>query len=210
MPTRRFARIAIVCILGAMVFSMLVALWGIWTQQKKSDFAGCFDSHIAGGDIGGAFTLVSETGATVTDRDVITHPSLVYFGYTFCPDVCPPDNARNAAVTDLLLQQGINVQPVFISVDGHRDTPAVMRDFTHFLHPSMLGLTGSDEQIANAAKAYRVYYNAHTTDNDDDFYLVDHSTLTYFVTPDNGVVSFFRRDLSPKAVAEQITCYLDT
>ena len=117
---------------------------------------------MAGGSaqIGGPFELVSETGETVTDADVIDKPTLIYFGYTFCPDVCPLDAARNAAAVDILEERGDMVKPVFISVDPARDTPEVLAEFTDYLHPRMVGLTGSPEQVRAASKAYRTYYQA--------------------------------------------------
>ena len=134
-------------------------------------------------------------------RDVITEPSLVYFGYTFCPDVCPLDSARNAEAVDLLAKRGMSATPVFISVDPKRDTPEVVAEFTKWLHPKMIGLTGTPEQVKAASQAYRTYYKAHD-DKDDEYYLVDHSTMTYLMLPEHGFVEFFRRDQSAEAVAE--------
>ena len=172
-------------------------------------FDPCRPTAVAGGSgsIGGPFTLVSETGETVTDKDVITEPTLVYFGYTFCPDVCPLDTVRNADAVEILSARGYEVTPVFISVDPARDTPDVMKDFTANIHPKMLGLTGSPEQIAAAAKAYAAYYRAHEAE--DEFYLVDHSTFTYLVLPEAGFVEFFRRDISEDVLAERVSCFLD-
>merc|ERR1712065_100581 len=108
--------------------SLLAGIW-IWTVYARSDapFAGCTGSQVAG-DIGGPFELVNSRGETVTDKDVITGPTLVYFGYTFCPDVCPLDMSRTADAVDLLEEQGETVTPVFISIDPKRDTPEVVGD----------------------------------------------------------------------------------
>jgi protein SCO1 len=182
-----------------------------WTLLRAPDdaFAQCRDSAVAGGAgaIGGPFTLVSETGTTVTEADVITKPSLVYFGYTYCPDVCPFDAARNADAIDLLTEQGHDVQPVFISVDPERDTPERLAEFTDFLHPGMIGLTGSAEQVRAASQAYRTYYRKQ--DSDDEFYLVDHSTFTYLVLPKEGFVEFYRRETTPEEMAESAACFID-
>jgi protein SCO1/2 len=173
-------------------------------------FAECRTGQVAGGSgqIGGPFTLVNAAGETVTDADVITEPSLLYFGYTFCPDVCPLDVARNAVAVDLLEERGHEVTPVFISVDPARDTPEVVGDFAANLHPRMIGLTGSPEQVKAASQAYRTYYNAHD-DGEDEFYLVDHSTFSYLVLPEHGFVEFFRRDLDPEEMAERIACFVE-
>lgn len=170
----------------------------------------CRQGAVAGGldRIGGPFELVSETGRTVTDTEVITGPVLLYFGYTFCPDVCPLDTVRNAETVDILAARGHRVTPVFISVDHGRDTPQTMAAFTDNVHPDMIGLTGSQAQVAAAAAAYRVYFQVRD-DGDDPFYLVDHMTFTYLVLPGAGVVDFYRRDLSPADMADRVACHLD-
>ena len=129
---------------AVLVIVALVAAPLVWLKVVSSDdpFASCRQTAVAGGaaTIGGPFTLVSETGETVTDADVITGPTLIYFGYTFCPDVCPMDVARNATAVDILEERGRMVTSVFISIDPERDTPKAVADFTDNLHPRMLGL----------------------------------------------------------------------
>ncbi len=189
-----------------------VAVWAISQPAADDPFRACRSAGSAvGARIGGPFTLVDETGATVTDRDVITRPSLIYFGYSFCPDVCPVDSARNAEAVDLLDAMGIEVTPVFISIDPRRDTPQVLRDFTDLLHPRMIGLTGTPEQVAAASQAYRTYYKINDA-TDTEFYTVDHSTLTYLVLPGQGhVESFGRSDtVSPQQLAERVACFVRT
>jgi len=175
----------------------------------EDQFAQCRDGVVAGGSaaIGGPFTLVSETGTTVTEADVITKPTLVYFGYTFCPDVCPFDTVRNADAVDLLIERGQDAQQVFISVDPERDTPERVAEFTDYIHPDMVGLTGSEEQVRAASQAYKTYYRKQ--DGDDEFYLVDHSTFTYLVLPDEGFVEFYRRDITPEDMAESVACFAE-
>jgi protein SCO1/2 len=192
----------------------LVAVIGgsvAWTFLRAPDdaFAQCREGNVAGGAgaIGGPFTLVSETGMTVTEADVITKPSLVYFGYTYCPDICPFDAARNADAVDILEEQGYDVQPVFITIDPERDTPERLAEFTDFMHPDMIGLTGSEEQVRAASQAYKTYFRKQ--DGDDEFYLVDHSTFTYLVLPKQGFVEFFRRETTPDEMAESAACFID-
>ena len=159
------------------------------------------------GDLGGPFTLVNSDGEIVTDTDVITEPTLIYFGYTYCPDVCPLDVERNAVAVEILEERGQSVTPVFITIDPERDTPEVVRDFAEAMHPRMIGLTGTAEQIAEASKAYRTYYKANRPVFGE--YLVDHSTFSYLVTPEQGFVEFFRRELSAADMAEAIACFID-
>lgn len=188
----------------------VVAGAGVWFAKGGFQTAddGCGRNGIAGGAaIGGPFTLVSETGETVTDRDVFTKPSLVYFGYTFCPDVCPLDNTRNAEAIDLLQDRGYDIQPVFISIDPDRDTPEVVAEFTDYLHEDMIGLTGTKEQVKAASQAYRTYYQKQ--EGDEEYYLVDHSTFTYLVMPETGFTEFFRRDETAEQMAAKAACILD-
>lgn len=194
----------------AAVFGVVGGLW-IATQFGQSDdqFAQCRASTVAGGAgaIGGPFELQNAQGAIVTDADVITEPSLLYFGYTFCPDVCPLDVQRNAVAVDVLKDKGLSVTPVFISIDPKRDTPEVVGDFAANMHERMIGLTGTPEQVKAASQAYRTYYRAQ--EGDDDYYLVDHSTFSYLVLPEHGFVEFFRREISPQQMAETVACFVE-
>lgn len=177
--------------------------------QGQSDLAQCRSTSISGGAgaIGGPFELVDHTGRTVTDADFADRPVLIYFGYTFCPDVCPLDTARNAQAVDLLAERGYDVTPVFVSVDHARDTQEALAEFVRFMHPDMIGLTGTETQIREAARAYRVYFSVH--DAEDDFYLIDHSTFSYFMLPGHGFVDIVRRDQSPEQVADTLACFID-
>ena len=193
---------------GAVVVALLSGTF-LATQFGDRDdiFANCRASQSAKGTIGGPFELVDENGVTVTDTDVITGPTLIYFGFTFCPDVCPLDSMRNAQAINILDSQGIEVKPVFISIDPERDTVEVVRDFTDNFHDRMLGLTGSLEQVRSASQAYRTYYAKQ--DSEDEYYLVDHTTMSYLVFPEQGFQEFYRRDVSPEQMAESLSCFID-
>lgn len=196
---------------AAVVLTALVGGAWVATMSGTSDdrFATCRASQVASGSaqIGGPFELLNANGETVSDKDVIIAPSLIYFGYTFCPDVCPLDTARNAEAIDLLEESGHLVTPVFISIDPARDTPDVVGDFAANLHERMIGLTGSPEQVKAVSQAYKTYYKAHPAE--DEYYLVDHSTFSYLVLPEHGFVEFFRRDTSPEDIADTIGCFVD-
>ncbi len=195
------------------VAALVGLLGGIWlaTQSPKDadQFAQCRASTVAGGAgaLGGPFELVNADGDMVTDTDVITEPSILYFGYTFCPDVCPLDVARNATAVDVLDSRGMSVTPVFISIDPKRDTPDVVGDFAANMHDRMIGLTGSPEQVKAASQAYRTYYKAQ--EGDEDYYLVDHSTFSYLVLPEHGFVEFFRRETAPEEMADTVACFVE-
>jgi len=194
-------------IFGSVILATAAGL-GLYTWQASNSAAmPCGDTAVAGSAIGGPFELVSETGETVTDVDVITKPTLVYFGYTFCPDVCPLDSMRNAQAAYMLEDRGIDLGTAFISVDPQRDTVEVVRDFTDNFHEDMIGLTGTPEQIKAASQAYKTYYRAD--DSDPEFYLVDHSTQTYLMFPETGFATFFRRDNSAEQIAEMSACFIE-
>lgn len=179
----------------------------IWFTGSSDDpLAQCRDGQVAGGAIGGPFTLVNQSGKTVTDKDVLNKPALVYFGYTFCPDVCPLDAQRNADAVDILAKSGLDVTPIFITIDPARDTPKVLGDFTSAISPKMIGLTGSPDQVKAASVAYKTYFKQQPAD--DDYYLMDHTTYTYFMLPDVGFTEFFDRDISAKAMADKVACFL--
>lgn len=185
-----------------------VPAWLYYQNRASDPFADCRGGAVGGGAIGGPLSLVDMTGKPVTDKEIFTKPTLLYFGYTYCPDICPLDNARNAEAVDILEERGYDVQPAFITIDPARDTPEVVREFSETLHPRMVGLTGSEEQIKAASLAYKTYYKKQE-DGDPQFYLMDHSTFTYLVLPKIGFVEFFKRDDTADAMADRVACYVD-
>lgn len=195
---------------GAAALSLIAVLagtaWYVVANRTDDPFAQCRAGQVAGGAIGGPFELVDETGATVTDAEVLTKPSLIYFGYGFCPDVCPLDNARNAEAIDILEERGLDVQPVFITIDPARDTPEFLADYTENLHPRMIGLTGSQSQVDAAVRAYKAY--GKKQESGDEYYLMDHSTFTYLILPGSGFADFFRREVSAEEMANRVACFI--
>jgi len=191
----------------ATAVALLVGTFVI-TQTKTRALGECGTTAVAGAALGGPFELVDKTGKTVTDLDVITKPTLVYFGYAFCPDVCPLDMARNAAAMDILAEQGIDAGGVFITIDPARDTSEVVGEYAENFHPEMIGLTGTAAQVDAAVKAYRVV--ASRQDDDPEYYLMQHSTFSYLVMPDRGFVDFFRQVDTPEQVADRVACFAAT
>lgn len=178
----------------------------ILSQRAADPFADCRTGNVAGGTIGGSFTLINELGQTVTDQDLFAKPALVYFGFASCADVCPLDNARNVAAAALLAAQGIDATPIFITVDPGRDTPKVLLDYTNNFGEQLLGLTGSIEQVKAATAAFKGYFKI--PDNAGANYEVDHTTLTYLVLPKTGFADFFPRETSAKDMAERAGCFV--
>jgi protein SCO1 len=139
--------------------------------------------------VGGAFSLTDTTGKHVTDKDFLGHPMLVFFGYTHCPDICPSGLQVISAALDKLGAKGQNVTPVFITLDGERDTPAKMADYVKSFHPRLVGLTGTAEEIAAAAKAYRVYYQKVPDEKSPTDYTFDHAAIIYLMDADGKFIT---------------------
>ena len=176
------------------------------TACDKSGGAG--EPPLAGAAIGGPFTLVDQDGKTVTDRDFAGRYRLIYFGYTYCPDVCPTDlqklmrglKAFEASAPAL----GAKVQPIFITIDPARDTVAVMKDYVAGFDPRLIGLTGSEAEIAQAVRAYRVYASKAATTAADGSYLVDHSTFTFLMDGNGQYVTHFGHDTTSDEMAQKL------
>jgi protein SCO1/2 len=144
--------------------------------------------------IGGPFTLEDGSGKAVTDRDFRGKYMLVYFGYTFCPDVCPTTLNAVADAMDKLGPASASIRPLFVTVDPKRDTPAVVKQYAAAFGPNIEGLTGTAEQIAQIAREYRVYYAEHRTGPGPDDYSMDHSSVLYLMSPDGNFVAPLRTD----------------
>lgn len=143
-------------------------------------------------DIGGGFTLTDHTGARRTEADYDGRYMLVFFGYTNCPDFCPLGLQAMAETLDALGEDAEPIVPVFVTVDPERDTVAVLKDYVGLFHPRLVGLTGSTEEIAAVAKAYRVYFAKAPAEGGGDDYLMDHSTFTYLMGPDGRYLTHIR------------------
>lgn len=141
--------------------------------------------------VGGPFTLVDHNGQTRTEADFLGAYSLVYFGYTYCPDACPTAlGIMTEALNRLDEQQLAKIQPVFISFDPQRDTVEALKGYVPLFHPKLIGLTGTPEQTKAAAKAYRVYYVKVASENQND-YLVDHTSYIYLMSPEGKFIKHF-------------------
>jgi protein SCO1/2 len=189
------AALALVGLAGAGAF--------LWLHQPQG-LVSPAQINIAGSDIGGPFTLTDQDGRRVSSADLIKGPTLIYFGYTFCPDVCPVDVAVMASATEMLARKGIEVTPVFITIDPERDTPAAMKAYVRAMSPTMIGLTGSAADIKAAAGAYKVFYARKEAESaSEGAYGMNHSTFTYLVTP-KGVLAAFRRGYKPEEIASAV------
>lgn len=196
------AGVVALVLLGSLAFVLLQL------RAPADRFAACREVQVAGGQVLGApFELIDHNGKTVTSDEVIDRPALVYFGYTFCPDVCPLDVVRNVEAVDILAEKGHQARPVFITVDPDRDTPEALNDYAYAMHENMIALTGDDATLKRVRSSFGA--TASRMDDDEEYYLVAHSTLTYLMLPTEGVVALFTRRLGPEELAEKTACFLD-
>jgi len=155
--------------------------------------------------IGGPFALVDQDGETVTQDSFGGKYLLIYFGYTYCPDVCPTDLAKIASAMDALGADADKVQPIFITVDPERDTPEQMKLYVKQFYPRLIGLTGTPEQIAAAAQAYRAQYEKVKDPKAEGGYSMEHTPYIYFMSPDNKFLTFFvGTSVTPEEMAKAI------
>ncbi len=158
--------------------------------------------------IGGPFTLVDQTGKTVTDQDFRGRYMLVFFGFTHCPDICPAELQVMSAALDALGPKADSVVPIFITLDPERDTQAAMGAYVKNFGPRFVGLTGSSEQIAAAAKAYRVAYSKFQQDKTSSDYSIDHSALVYLMGKNGEYITHFAYGTPASQMTETLRRYL--
>jgi protein SCO1/2 len=155
------------------------------------------------GTIGGPFTLTDQDGKTVTDAQYRGKYMLVYFGYTYCPDLCPTGLQSIAHALDQLGPDAAKVKPIFITIDPARDTPAKLKEYDASFHPDIVGLTGTPEQIASVAKEYQVYYKRGEQVDEHD-YIMDHSSLIYLMDPQGKFITTFDEEADPVSIVKTL------
>ncbi len=155
-------------------------------------------------DTGGPFELTSHQGAVTTEKAFKGKYVLVFFGYSFCPDVCPTGLQNVANALDKLgKDKRDQVTPIFISVDPERDTPEQLAQYVTLFHPNLVGLTGTEAQVKSVTKRFRVYYKLRK-DEDPENYPVDHSAFTYLMDPNWKLALVFSHSATPDAIASAI------
>ena len=180
---------------------LLLALASACSTQPSAE------PPLAGASIGGDFALTGEDGQTVRWTDFAGKYRIVYFGFTYCPDICPTDVQRfTRGLAQFASDQpelAAKVQPLFISVDPERDTPAVLREFTDAFSPRLIGLTGTPAQIEDAAKKFAVYAS-RGEQQPGGGYLMNHTNITYLFGPDGAPIATLPTDRGPDAVAAEL------
>ena len=186
----------------AIIFSFS---YNIYNEVSNSGKCNKSDNFIDG--LGTAINLIDQNEQPFSLEKQETPFSLVYFGYSYCPDICPYDLERNAYVKDIMDEGLLDLNLIFITLDPLRDTPERLKDFSEYIHDSMIALTGSNDQIEALKKGYGVFGKSNKIDNKDQSYLVDHSTFSYLVNKNGKVISFFNRRETPEKISEKIKCF---
>ncbi len=187
----------VVCVLG--LVALLVWLGSDFTKRNKTS---------EGPPIQAEFVLQGGDGKLVRASDLRGKYLLVYFGFTHCPDICPTTLLlMNNALTQLG-KKSSQIQPIFISVDPKRDTPKLAADYARHFSPSILGLSGTPEQVKQAADSFKVYYSEVKEENSAVDYVVDHSGFIYLMGPDGAYVGHFPSTISEAELSQELTRYV--
>jgi protein SCO1/2 len=185
--------------LAAIVALAIVAAWVIIPPDRGPSGSAA---------IGGPFTLTDQHGRTFTSAALHGKLGRIYFGYTYCPDICPTELQTISAALDRLGKSADQVVPVFITVDPARDTPAVLARYLEDFSPRLIGLTGTPDQIAAVARAYRVYYAKAASSGGADDYMMDHSNIIYLMGRDGRYLTHFSLQSTPDQIAAAIRAHL--
>jgi len=198
-------------LIGAMLAALAaiaLAAYVAWQVTRPKPIATVFGSPslaISGQiAIGGPFALTDHKGQQVTDKHFRGKLMLVYFGYGFCPDICPTELQNIAIALDEMGHKALAVQPIFITVDPERDTVTYLAEYVKNFHSRLVGLTGPQPEIDKVVSAYRVYHARVKTGPDDDDYLVDHTGYVYLMGRDGSFLTMFRGGTVPKKIARTI------
>jgi protein SCO1 len=195
MPVRLVAFVVVGFLIGALAGAALLLLRT--PEAPRVETSGT-------AQIGGPFALVGEGGKTVTDRDFRGRYMLVFFGFTHCPDICPAELQVVAEALGRLGDKAAKVVPIFITLDPERDSPQAMADYVKSFGPNFVGLTGSPEAIAAAAKAYRVAYTKIENKASPGEYSLDHSALVYLMDPGGKYLAHFPYGMGADQLAEKL------
>jgi len=198
------SRVAILSLVLAGTLTLAVGAWNlaVWLRPAPETLA---PPSVATVTIGGPFALTDQEGRAVTDADFRGRLMLVFFGFTYCPDVCPTALTLVSDALDQLGKRAREVAPIFITIDPERDTPEQLKSYVAHFHPSMVALTGGADEIAKVAKAYRVYFaRAPIEGGAADEYLMDHTSILYVMDREGKFAAHFTHGTAPEKIAARL------
>lgn len=179
----------------------LYLLLSLKTPDKP--LAGQVNIYEDNAEIGGDFELIDQNGELFNSDELKGKLSLIYFGFTSCPDICPTSLNKITKAVEILSENKIDIVPVFITIDPSRDTPAVLKEYLKHFHPKFIGLTGDEKQIREVADKFKIYYAKAASENDNDQdYMLDHSSFTYLMDKNGKYLKHFYLDSAPSEIME--------
>ncbi len=195
--------------LGAVIVAGVAAVGGYAALGGKMPGARDCPGGLAGASIGGPFELTGKSGEVIGSETLKGGPSLVYFGFATCPDVCPMELAEIASAVDILSDEhDLSVRSVFITVDPERDTVEKVGEYASFFHDDMIGLTGTPQEISKTAKAFRVYYNRVADPDFADGYTMDHSNIIYLLDEKANYRTYYKgSEATAESIASGVACH---
>lgn len=195
----KFSKNSVRLVISAVLLLIAINVWAFYLFKENTPTAAENSRAL----IGGPFTLTNHLNQPVTDKDFLGKYMIIYFGYTYCPDICPTDlQIMTDALHRLEPSVAKQINPVFVTVDPERDTPDVMAEYIEYFHENLIGLTGTNEQIYAVKSEYKVY--GEKADDTED-YIVDHTAFTYFMDKEGKLLKFFSHAEDPEIMAAQIT-----
>ena len=198
MTKQRLTKLLLSFVIG-LALAGLISVYQIKAERSKQ--------NVVAKNFGGEFTLTDHTGKQVTDKDFEGQYRLIYFGFTYCPAICPTELQRMNSVLNALGEKGEIIQPIFFTVDPERDTAEVMKNYVAQFHPRLIGLTGTTKQVDIAKKAYKIYA-AKVQDETMSDYTMDHSSFIYFIDPNDNLLRIFKMDDNVETIVNVIQMHL--
>ncbi|ABV79257.1 Sco2 protein precursor [Rickettsia bellii OSU 85-389] len=191
-------------IIGASLLIGVGALYLLLSlKTPDKPLAGQVNIYEDNAEIGGDFELIDQNGELFNSDELKGKLSLIYFGFTSCPDICPTSLNKITKAVEILSENKIDIVPVFITIDPSRDTPAVFKEYLKHFHPKFIGLTGDEKQIREVADKFKVYYAKAASENDNDQdYMLDHSSFTYLMDKNGKYLKHFYLDSAPSEIME--------
>ena len=188
------------------ILFLVFAAGGFWYAFQAGHFGEDVENprNVSRVKIGGPFELTNQFGETIRASDFHGSYILVFFGYTYCPDVCPTTLTTISTALDMLGDAASDVTPIFVTVDPDRDTPEYLKDYLQHFHPAIQGLSGSQDQTRQLAKDYGVYYAKVQEGGDDADYLMDHTAIVFLMGPDGQYAAHFGHDATADVMAERL------
>ena len=197
-------------IIAAAALAIGAGIGWVEVQNHNSSNATVTNKPVAGVKIGGVFELTDQNGKIINNKDFDGQYKLIYFGFTYCPAICPTELAKITKVMKAIGDDAEKIQPIFITVDPERDTPKVLKSYLSMFHPKIIGLTGTRAEIDDVLKKYKIYA-AKTQEPEMDEYTMDHSSFIYLISPNGDLMSIYRipddADFMTKDIEQKLSAH---